>query len=113
MRATNRAVFTLTPTGDGTRVTWRMEGTNNFVGKAVALVMKPEEMVGGTFEHGLAELKTLAEADAKQRAEEAAAAQAAGEVAPPMTFEEMKSAIGEPPPAEPDEPETATPPAEE
>ena len=69
MQATNRALFTLTPAGDGTRVAWRMEGTNNFVGKAASLVMNMDEMVGGTFERGLADLKTLAEADAKQRAD--------------------------------------------
>jgi uncharacterized protein YndB with AHSA1/START domain len=109
MRATNRAVFTLTPAGDGTHVVWRMEGENGFVGKAVRLVMDPDGMVGSTFERGLADLKVLAEADAKQRAEQAAAEAAA----PPMTFEDMKSAIGAPP----DDPnaaeEPATPPSEE
>lgn len=93
MKATNRALFTLTPAGDGTRITWRMEGTNNFVGKAASLVMNMDETVGGTFEHGLADLKTLAEADAKQRAEQAAAAQAAEGVAPTMTFKETESEI--------------------
>jgi hypothetical protein len=113
MRATNRAVFTLTPAGEGTQVTWRMEGENGFVGKAISLVMKPDKMVGSTFEQGLADLKTLAEADAKQRAEQEAAAQAAGEVSPPMTFEEMKSAIGEPPSDSNALEEPATPPSEE
>lgn len=70
MQATNRALFTLTPSGDATNVTWRMEGTNGFAGKAFALLMNMDEMVGGDFEHGLASLKTLAEADAaKHKAE--------------------------------------------
>ncbi|MGH7289259.1 MAG: SRPBCC family protein [Myxococcota bacterium] len=62
MQATNRIVFTLVPAQEGTRVTWRMEGTNGFVGKAMTLVMGMDEMVGGPFEQGLAALKVLAEA---------------------------------------------------
>lgn len=114
MKATNRALFTLTPAGEGTRVAWRMEGTNNFVGKAASLVMNMDETVGGTFERGLADLKVLAEADAKQRAEQAATAQAAEEVAPAMTFKETESeresALDEP---RDDAPAPATPPADE
>ena len=62
MQATNRIVFTLVPAQEGTRVTWRMEGTNGFVGKAMTLLMGMDEMVGGPFEQGLAALKVLAEA---------------------------------------------------
>jgi hypothetical protein len=62
MQATNRAVFTLVPAGgDATTVTWRMEGNNGFVAKAVGLVMNMDTMVGGEFAKGLAALKTLAE----------------------------------------------------
>jgi Polyketide cyclase / dehydrase and lipid transport len=64
MRATNRIVFTLTPADAGTRVTWRMEGRNGFVGKAIGLFMDMDGMVGGPFEQGLAALKGVAEADA-------------------------------------------------
>jgi hypothetical protein len=64
MQATNRARFTLTPSGAATNVNWRMEGTNGFVGKAFALLMGMDKMVGGDFERGLASLKTLAEAEA-------------------------------------------------
>src|SRR5688572_18400553 len=53
MQATNRALFTLTPVGEGTRVAWRMEGTNNFLAKAASLVMDMDERVGDTFERGL------------------------------------------------------------
>jgi len=62
MAATNRVTFTLVPAEDATRVTWSMEGTNGFVGKAAALVMNMDRMVGGEFEKGLASMKTLAEA---------------------------------------------------
>jgi hypothetical protein len=111
MEATDRALFTLTPAGDGTLVVWRMEGTNGFVGKAASLVMNMDQRVGGTFEKGLASLKALAEADAKEREATAAAAAAAAQTAAPtMTFEEMKSALGEPP-GDPDVP--ATPPPDE
>ena len=66
--ATNRALFTLTPAQGATRVTWRMEGRNGFVAKALGLVMDMDQMVGGEFEKGLASLKALAEADARKRA---------------------------------------------
>jgi hypothetical protein len=67
MRATNRILFTLAPADGATRVTWRMEGTNGFVGKAASLVVDMEEMVGGPFEQGLAALREVAEADARRR----------------------------------------------
>ena len=61
MQATNRILFTLVPSGGATQVTWRMEGSNGFLGKAIGLVMDMDEMVGGQFEQGLASLKTLVE----------------------------------------------------
>jgi hypothetical protein len=65
LAATNRVVFTLEPTSTGgTQVSWRMEGRNGFVGKALGLFMDMDGMVGGTFEQGLAALKGTAEADA-------------------------------------------------
>ncbi len=68
MQATNRILFTLAGAGTATDVTWRMEGSNGFVGKALALVMDMDEMVGGPFEQGLASLKLVAEADAGKHA---------------------------------------------
>jgi len=67
MKATNRAQFTLVPAGEVTRVTWRMEGNNGFLGKAFALFMGMDKVVGGEFEKGLASMKTLAEAEAPKR----------------------------------------------
>ena len=61
LEGTNRAVFTLVPAGNATTVTWRMDGNNGFVAKAVGLVMDMDSMVGGEFAKGLAALKTLAE----------------------------------------------------
>jgi hypothetical protein len=60
-RATNVAEFTFEPEGEGTVVTWSMSGTNDLMGKAIGLVMDMDEMVGGDFEKGLADLKALAE----------------------------------------------------
>jgi len=67
MAATNRILFTLVPTGSATQVTWHMDGAQNFVGKALSLVMSMDEMVGVPFENGLAELKTVAEAEVAGR----------------------------------------------
>ena len=68
MQATNRIVFTLAPAGAGSEVTWRMEGRNGFLGKAVGLFVDVDGMVGGPFESGLQSLAALAEADARERA---------------------------------------------
>ncbi|MFM2295997.1 MAG: hypothetical protein RLZZ350_2410 [Verrucomicrobiota bacterium] len=62
MKATNLAEFTLKPDGGKTTVTWTMSGENNFMGKAFSLFVNCDKMVGGQFEQGLANLKTVAEA---------------------------------------------------
>jgi hypothetical protein len=67
MEATHRAVFRLAPRGDATTVTWRLEGRNAFLGKAVSLVTDMDAMVGGEFEKGLASMKSLAERAAAGR----------------------------------------------
>jgi len=66
MAASNRILFTLAPAGAGTEVTWRMEGRNGFVGKAMTLLVDMDEMIGGPFEQGLLALKGVAEAGATQ-----------------------------------------------
>lgn len=63
--ATNQATFTFASTPEGTKTTWAMDGSNNFVSKAFHLVMDMDKMVGGDFERGLAGMKTAAEAAAK------------------------------------------------
>lgn len=60
---TNTAEFTFRPVGDQTAVTWSLVGRNNFMAKAVGLLMNMDKMVGGQFETGLAQLKALVEAE--------------------------------------------------
>jgi hypothetical protein len=62
--ATNAVLFVFVPQGDSTRVTWSMDGHNNFMAKAASLAMDMDKLVGGDFERGLANLKTVAEAQA-------------------------------------------------
>lgn len=64
--ATNTADFTFKPEGSNTVVTWGMAGKNNFVFKAVSLFMSSDKMCGPAFEKGLADLKTIAEAEVKK-----------------------------------------------
>lgn len=61
-KATNTAEFTFKPDGNQTTVTWSMTGTNNFMGKAMGLIMNCDKMVGGQFEQGLAAMKSVVEA---------------------------------------------------
>jgi len=61
MRATNTAEFNFQPEGDQTLVSWSMNGTNGFIGKAMSLVFNCDKMVGGKFEKGLANLKAVVE----------------------------------------------------
>lgn len=62
MEGDNLTVFTFSPEGEGTRVTWTMSGKCNFVAKAFHLFMDMEKMVGPDFEKGLAQLKSISEA---------------------------------------------------
>jgi uncharacterized protein YndB with AHSA1/START domain len=61
MKGTSLAEFTFRDEGGKTLVTWSMFGTNNFLAKAMTLVINCEKMVGEQFEKGLANLKSLAE----------------------------------------------------
>lgn len=86
--ATALTTFTVAAEGDGSKVTWAMDGTNNFMSKAASLVLDMEKAIGGDFEKGLGRLAKLAEADAsareakaRQEAEAAAAAEAPAEEA--------------------------------
>ncbi len=62
--ATSTTQFTFKPDGDRTAVTWSMEGNNNFIAKAVHLFMDMDKMIGGMFEKGLADIKTIVETPA-------------------------------------------------
>lgn len=60
-RGTNIAEFTFKPAADQTAVTWSMTGQKNFVAKAIHLFMSMDKMVGGYFEKGLAQMKSVVE----------------------------------------------------
>lgn len=58
--ATNTAEFSFKPSSDGgTAVTWSMSGQNNFLARAMCLFVNMDKMVGGQFEQGLAQMKTV------------------------------------------------------
>jgi hypothetical protein len=56
------------------KVTWAMEGRNNFLFKAVGLFMNVDALVGAEFEKGLRALKTQSENASKQGTNVATAA---------------------------------------
>ncbi len=58
---TSNSDFVFSEAGGRTNVIWTMTGTNNFIGKAICLVMSMERMLGPDFEKGLAQLKQVAE----------------------------------------------------
>lgn len=57
MPGTSTAAFKLEPVEGGTNVTWSSDWDNNFIAKAIGLVMDCEAMMGGYFEEGLENLK--------------------------------------------------------
>jgi uncharacterized protein YndB with AHSA1/START domain len=61
MQGTSDTEFTFKPVSGGTEVTWTMTGEDGFVGKAARYFMNIDKMVGGDFERGLGNLKTVAE----------------------------------------------------
>jgi uncharacterized protein YndB with AHSA1/START domain len=60
-QAHNKAIFTLEPEGDATRVTWAMEGDSPFMFKLMDVILNMDKMAGKDFEAGLASLKAEAE----------------------------------------------------
>ncbi len=62
---TNTAEFTFRPEGDQTVVTWTMFGRQHFMAKAIGMFMSMDTMIGGMFEKGLAQMKSIAEAAGK------------------------------------------------
>ena len=61
-RATSTAEFTFEPRGEQTVVTWSMAGDVNFVAKAIHLFVDMDRMIGGNFEKGLRDMKSVVEA---------------------------------------------------
>jgi hypothetical protein len=67
MEGTCTTEFAFAPAGEGaTNVTWTMAGRNSFVEKAFCLFMDMDKMVGGDFEKGLAQMRSVAEAAARK-----------------------------------------------
>ena len=64
--STSTASFTLAPEGEGTRVTWAMDGRHNFMSKAMCVFVSMDKMLGTDFERGLAGLGTVAAAEAAE-----------------------------------------------
>ena len=106
--ATNETSFSLKAAGTSTTTTWTMVGHNNFMMKVFGLFMDMEKQIGGDFEKGLAQLKTVTEAEqakvneAKRKADEAAqlaakavadAAAAAAAAAPPASAPAAATAV--------------------
>jgi len=60
-KARNDTVFTIEPTGSGSRVTWTMTGKKTLMTKAMGIFTSMDKLVGPDFEKGLARLKTTAE----------------------------------------------------
>jgi Polyketide cyclase / dehydrase and lipid transport len=61
--AHNTTVFALAPDVGGTRVSWTMNGSKNFIFKLMGIFMNMDNMIGVDFERGLANLKTVAETE--------------------------------------------------
>ena len=72
--ATCDTKFAIAPEGAGSRVTWSIDGKNNFMGKAMGVFMGGmDKMMGPDFERGLGQMKTAAEAAAPAAADSSAA----------------------------------------
>lgn len=68
MKANNLIELTLRPAPEPGSViaTWSISGHNTFVGKAFSMCVNMEKMMGRDFEAGLAELKRITEAEARE-----------------------------------------------
>ncbi|TPI26978.1 SRPBCC family protein [Mesorhizobium sp. B3-1-6] len=60
-RANNSVDFSLSPSGEGTTVTWAMRGARPFIAKLMGLFMNFDTLIGKDFEAGLGNLKRLTE----------------------------------------------------
>ena len=66
--AHNIVEFSLQSEGGATKVTWTMRGSNDYFAKLLQLFFSMDKLVGKDFERGLANLKSIAEAQAKDEA---------------------------------------------
>ncbi len=63
---TNYTQYSLSSQGDQTTATWIMEGKMAFIPRAISIFFSMDKMMGRMFEQGLAQVKTLSEAEAKR-----------------------------------------------
>lgn len=61
MEGDSTVVYLLAPQDDSTKMTWTMSGPNNFMSKVMSVFMNCDEMIGKSFEEGLASLKSVCE----------------------------------------------------
>jgi len=61
-KCSNEVNFKLALSEGGTRVSWIMDGKNNFMAKAMSLFMNMDKMAGKDFEQGLVNLNRVAQA---------------------------------------------------
>jgi hypothetical protein len=61
-KGTSSSALVLKQEGDSVLVTWMMDCENDFIGKAVSLVIDCDTMIGEKYAEGLANLKRLTEA---------------------------------------------------
>ena len=59
MEGTSISIFSFTPKGEKTTVTWTMSGMHSYVQKAICLVFNGKKMLGGQFEQGLSNLNDV------------------------------------------------------
>jgi hypothetical protein len=59
--STSKTEFRFDEQDGSTTVTWTMSGDNDFMGKAFSLFMDMDTLIGGDFDKGLANLKSVAE----------------------------------------------------
>ena len=97
--STSPTTFTFAPAAEGVTVTWKMDGTNNFMGKAFSLFVNMDAMLGKDFDNGLAAMGKIAETETQKRAEAEAAKLAAEKAAAEAAAAGIAPVEGEPAPA--------------
>lgn len=97
--STSPTTFTFAPAAEGVTVTWKMEGTNDFMGKAFSLFVNMDAMLGKDFDNGLAAMGKIAETETQKRAEAEAAKLAAEKAAAEAAAAGIAPAEGESAPA--------------
>jgi len=62
MKSTSTCAITLVRTSTGSTVTWAMDGSHNFAGRVIGMLVNMDKMLGADLDKGLAQLKFVAEA---------------------------------------------------